>query len=154
MTQEELRARMYENRYRKPDFWERNFAKIFSFIGVALLLGSLGIAAYNYNFMRQAKQTVGEVIRLDGGAYKQGYAPVIQYFDEENMEHLYYSTEFSRPPRYRVGQKVDMYFKTTDPEDASMGFSWLAILVLGGIGIVFTFFGIIFQKAFVKPAMR
>lgn len=146
MTKEELKAKLQGERYRKPSFWDKNFPKAFLAVGLVLLVLASAVAIYNYNFMRNATQTVGEVIRLDGGKYKQGYAPVIQYVDSSKKTYLFYSTEFSRPPRFSVGQKVVIYFNNDDPNQASMGYSWLFIGVLLGIGGVFTFFGLIFQK--------
>ena len=148
MTKEELKARLQGERYRKPSFWDKNFPKAFWGLGLLLLALACFTAIHNYNFMQKATKTIGEVIRLDGGNYRQGYAPVVQYIDATGKARLFYSTEFSRPPRFEIGQKVSIYYNKKDPQDASMGFSWLFIFVLLGIGIVFTFFGIIFQKFF------
>ncbi|MCP9768093.1 DUF3592 domain-containing protein [Lacihabitans sp. LS3-19] len=145
---ESLKERLEKNR--KPNFWEKNLAKVFSYLGLFLLLLGLGIASYDYYFVRKSIKTIGEVIRLDGGGGKLGYAPVIEYFDENQESHLFFSAVFSRPPAYAVGEKVSVYYQSENPKEASLGYSWLAILVLAGIGIVFSFFGILFQKFLFK----
>lgn len=99
-----LTERLEKNR--KPNFWERNLAKAFSYLGLFLLFLGLGIASYDYYFVRKSIKTIGEVMRLAGGGGKLGYAPVIEYFDENQESHLFYSAVFSRPPAYAVGEKV------------------------------------------------
>ncbi|MCP9757621.1 DUF3592 domain-containing protein [Lacihabitans sp. CCS-44] len=148
MNKEELKARLQKNLYKKPGFWEKNFPKVFTWIGTLLLVIGLGIGCYNFYFIQNATKTKGVVLRLDGGAYRQGYAPVVEFLDKSQQAHLHYHMVFSRPPQYQVGEYVDIYYKSDDPENASMGYSWFPILILGGIGLVFIFFGIIFQKAF------
>lgn len=148
MTKEELKARLQGERYRKPDFWDKHFAKVFWIFGLLMIVGGLALGVYNYYFMKRSIRTEGEVIRLDGGAYRQGYAPVIRYFDGKNQEHLFYSTEFSRPPQFKVGEKLDMYYLKDSPDESSMGYSLLGIGVLTGIGAVFLLLGILFQKFF------
>ncbi|MCA0366049.1 MAG: DUF3592 domain-containing protein [Bacteroidetes bacterium] len=148
MTKEELKARLQGERYRKPSFWDKHFPKAFLYLGIALFIGGIAVGISNYVFMENSEKTVGIVIRLDGGAYRQGYAPVIEYYDNQNKAHLFYSNEFARPPRFKVGEKLPMYYKLNNPENASMGISWLAVGVLCGLGTVFTFFGVIFQKFF------
>lgn len=148
MNKEELKARLQKDLYKKPGFWEKNFTKVFTWIGILLLVIGLGIGCYNFYFIQNSTKTKGVVLRLDGGAFRQGYAPVVEFLDKNQQAHLHYHMVFSRPPQYQVGEYVDIYYKSDDPENASMGYSWFPILILGGIGLVFIFFGIIFQKAF------
>lgn len=148
MTKEELRARLQNTKHQKQDFLSRNFANIFIWIGMLIFAIGLAIAAYNYNFIQNSVETEGFVIRLDGGARRQGYAPVIEYYDDKQHLQTFYSMEFSRPPMYHVGEKVKIYFKTEDPSDASMGMSWIPIMILGGIGAFFMGMGFLFKKAF------
>jgi Protein of unknown function (DUF3592) len=148
MTKEELKARLQSAKHQKQDFWGRNFTNIFIWVGMLLFGIGLAIAAYNYNFMQNATETEGIVIRLDGGSRRQGYAPVIEYSDDNHQMQTYYSMEFSRPPMYQVGEKVKIYFKTEEPANASMGMSWIPIMILGGMGAFFMGIGAIFKKAF------
>mgnify|MGYP003883774255 CR=1 FL=1 len=148
MDKEELKARLQKDLYRKPGFWDMNFPKVFTWLGILLISIGLGIGGYNYHFIQNATKTKGVVIRLDGGAYRQGYAPVIEFLDKTQKPHLYYHMVFSRPPQYQIGDNVDIFYHNDDPDDASMGYAWFSILILGGIGSVFLFFGFIFQKAF------
>jgi len=148
MDKEELKARLRKDLYRKPGFWDKNFPKVFTWIGLLLMSIGLVKGTFDLYFIQNATKTKGVVIRLDGGAYRQGYAPVVEFLDKNQQPHLHYHMVFSRPPQYQVGEYVDIYYKNNEPDNASMGYSWFPILVLGGIGIVFVFFGIIFQKAF------
>ena len=148
MTPEELRAKLEEVKNQKPDFLSRNFANIFIWVGLLIFGIGIAVAAYNYNFMQGAVETEGVVVQMDGGSRRQGYAPVIEYNDRNGFVQTYYSMEFSRPPSYHVGQKVKMYYKTDDPTDASMGMSWLPIMILAGIGSFFIGMGAIFKKSF------
>jgi hypothetical protein len=149
MTKEELKARLEKEKARKTPLLESKFPKLFMLVGLVMLVLGSGTALYNYNFMQNAHQTVGRVIRLDGGNYRQGYAPVVDYKDNKDNSHLFYSNEFSRPPRYTVGQQVNIYYRKNQPSDAIMGYSWIFIGVFLLLGIVFTFFGFIIQKLLV-----
>ena len=148
MDKEELKARLQKGFYKKPGFWEKNFPKVFTWIGILLLSIGLAIGAFDYLFIQNATKTKGTVVRLDGGPYRQGYAPVVEYFDDDRKPHLYYHMVFSRPPQYEVGEEVEIFFKKDDPDDASFGYSWFPILILGGIAAIFLLFGFIFNKAF------
>lgn len=148
MDKEELKARLRKDLYKKPGFWDKHLPKAFTGVGVLMLLISLGITISDFYFLRNSEKTTGVVIRLDGGSRRQGYAPVVEYSDLEQKVYTYYHGVFSRPPSYHVGELVDIYYKTNNPTEANMGYSLLGIGVTGGIGIVFLFFGFIFQKAF------
>jgi hypothetical protein len=148
MNKEELKARLQKGYNPKPSFWLNNFPKVFTAVGILMLAICLGIATFNYSFIKDSEKTTGVVIGLDGGLRRQGYAPVVQYSDLNQTVHTYYHSVFSRPPQYQIGDVVDIYYLKDEPSNASMGYSLLGIAVTGGLGVLFLFFGFIFQKAF------
>ncbi len=52
MDKEELKARLQKGFYKKPGFWEKNFPKVFTWIGILLLSIGLAIGAFDYLFIR------------------------------------------------------------------------------------------------------
>ena len=148
MDKEQLKAKLQQGYYRKPSFWDKNFPKVFTAVGILMLLICLGIVVYNYVFIKDSEKTTGVVIRLDGGSRRQGYAPVVEYYDTGQNVHTYYHSVFSRPPQYHVGELVDIYYQKNQPDNANMGYSLLGIGVTGGLGVLFLFFGFLFQRVF------
>jgi hypothetical protein len=149
MNKEELKARLQAAKFQKNDFWSRNFANIFLGVALLLLVIAAGIFIENYMFMQKAIKTEGTVINLHSASRRQGYAPDIEYFTGGNAtKQIYYSQVYSRPPMYDIGEKVTIYYLENEPENASTGMSWIAIAIVGGLGILFLFFGIMFKKFF------
>lgn len=149
MDKEELKARLQGYKLREKNFWERNFANIFLGVALLLLVIATGIFIENYMFMQKAIKTEGTVINLHSASRRQGYAPDIEYFTGNNVtKQIYYSQVYSRPPMYDIGEKVTIYYLENEPENASMGMSWIAIAIVGGLGVLFLFFGIMFKKFF------
>ena len=73
----------------------------------------------------------------EGGGYS--YSPIVSFEDRNGIEHIYNSNNASDPPAYEVGEKVELYYNSTDPEDAFINSfieKWVIGIVLGIVGLV------------------
>lgn len=133
---------------RPKSFWERNFANVFLWIGIPFLIGSVYFWIDSRDSVQKYKTTIGRVIDYEGRSRQSNrtVAPVIEYRPDDGKLRLYYHDVYSRPPAYEIGEEVTVYYDPTNPDNANLGYSWLKILVCGGLGIVFTGFGILFKK--------
>jgi len=131
-------------------------------IFILLGLGMLGGGFYAYwqekQFDKIAVSTSGTVIDF---AQRRGYVrnnqdsrsraviyyhPVVQFTDQQGKSQEFNTSEGSTSPKYRRGDKVTVLYEPDNPEFAVID-DWgryLITMILGGIGVVFTLFGILF----------
>lgn len=118
-----------------------------AFGGVGLLL--LSIAALLFYFDQRAANLYtrieGIVIR---NQFNNGMArPVISY-SWEGKELTYASNTYTNPPAFERGERVELFVNPSDPTDVwvdSFTERWLAMTIVGGIGIVFLGFLALFH---------
>lgn len=123
--------------------------------GVSWLLIVIGIvfifiAGYRYisteQFLANGVWTKGTIsgnnFQNDPDGYF--YSPIVVYRDRQGGAHQWISDIASNPPRYDIGQVVDVVYRITNPNDALIIDFWelyLIDLVLGGVGILFLVIG-------------
>lgn len=123
--------------------------------GVAWLLIIIGavlvfIAGYRYVSTEQflasgvwTKGTIsGQNLQNDPDGYF--YTPIVVYQDRQGIARRWMANVASNPPRYHIGQIVDVVYRAMDPRDALIVDFWelyLIDLVLGGVGILFLLIG-------------
>jgi uncharacterized protein DUF3592 len=74
------------------------------------------------------------------------YAPVVEFRTENGGPATYKSSLYSRPCKYKVGDKVDVLYNPDKPADAQIKgrkMNSLPMLVLGGLGMIFTTVGVV-----------
>lgn len=124
---------------------------LFGLIGV-LLFGIAGVIFYlQQNVIDKGATAEGVVVSLRQDS-EGTYAPVIVYRWNE-QEYTYVSTTYTNPPAYEENEHVTLFLNPDDPGDIvidSFSERWLAIVIVGGIGTVFTFFSILFLFVFRK----
>lgn len=119
-------------------------------IGGLLLLSSLSIGFWMWNWASRAERTDGEVVRLvhssmrnAKGRTTHGTKPVVSYaVDGKLIEVTGYVS--SSPPAYRVGDKVQILYDKNSPTIASIDSfmeRWFVCTLLGLIGAVFSMIG-------------
>ena len=123
------------------------FVLVFGVIGLSLLLGAYFLARDQIEFRRGAATTPGTVINLETAQDEKGrtyYRPVFTYRDRTGRTHRATDDLGYPPPELRVGQAVVVRYRPENPGDARLdGFIeiWIASLVVGGLGLVFTSIG-------------
>jgi hypothetical protein len=119
------------------------FFLIFAAIGTPLLIGGLYMGFNNYSFKQNAQKTTGYVVDFNR-ARRGGSAPIVEYRTPDGVTRRYESSTFSSPSAYNMDEAVVVYFDAKKPDEATIsGFleEWLAPLILGGIGGVFSAIG-------------
>lgn len=117
-----------------------------------LLIGAIfiSIAGYRYISIEQflangiwTKGTIsGQNFQNDPDGYF--YTPVVHYQDRLGVARSWISNVASNPPRYQLGDTVDVVYRFTDPTDALIVDFWeiyFVDLALGGVGILFLLIG-------------
>ena len=131
------------------------FIGIFGAVGV-ILLAIAGFLFYQTeSFESKGILTQGTVIEMISSRSNKGgytYAPVVAFMANDNKEHICRSNIYSSPPSYSVGDKADVYYNPTNPEDAELGgaSAFLATYILSGIGLVFCGFAAMFYFILIK----
>jgi len=123
-----------------------------AFGGVGFTL--LAIAAVIFYFGQKAQdqyiKVEGVVVRnqFNGGMAR----PVISY-KWQGEEHLYADNTYTSPPAYDRGEKIELFVNPNDPKDVwinSFIGRYLAMTIVGGIGLIFLGFLALFHYAFNK----
>jgi len=117
------------------------------FAGVALLLFIItGIVYYrDAQLINKSVKINGRVVELVSN--KGTYAPVIAY-TLNGKDHRYESTAYTKPSAYEMDEVVPMFVNPNKPDELVLDTftdRWLAISIVGGIGLFFTFFAVIFR---------
>ncbi|RFA24708.1 hypothetical protein CAI21_20695 [Alkalilimnicola ehrlichii] len=139
----------------------KHVPKLFLAVGLLMLAGALIMGANSLRLVMTAESAVGTVVELDrrtsqdsDGRTRVSYRPVVRFQGPEGMV-TYRSSNGSNPPRYYVGQRVDMLYNPSNPSNARIdGFFdlWAATLFLALMGAVFTGIGGVATRSFGKRA--
>jgi hypothetical protein len=136
------------------------FGGIFGLIGLVLLSVGIALAASTASFLASAKRTDGTVVALiarttttrsSSGHTRSSTAwyPTVE-FTVSGRRYSFQSSAGGNPPSYEKGESVPVAYDANDPSTAriaSFGTAFLAPLILGGLGVVFTPIGtIVFVK--------
>jgi hypothetical protein len=94
------------------------------FIPFGLIFFGIGAGlSYKYfTLFLHGEQTPGRVVSLAESCDDDGcsYAPVVTFDTGNGATSTYYSTYYSGPPAYDVGQSVTVIFDPQNPEDSSI----------------------------------
>lgn len=119
--------------------------KIFAGIGVLLTCIALYIFYLKQDTISNSEKGTGvvtDMVYSSGGAA----APSIEY-QWNGARHVHQSNVYTTPPAYEIGEEVKLFINREDPEDVvidSFTGRWVAIMIVGGLGIFFFSFGTLF----------
>ena len=130
---------------RQP-FYIRNSGHIILGVGLLFLLGVVYLYGSQYMFMKEAYKATGHVIGFDVPKGKVLKRPIIEYYTSDQQKHTYYHSEGTNPPKYRQGEEVLVYYNPQDPEDVSLGYSFIPMIILSIFGLIFTGIGMAMRK--------
>jgi len=97
-------------------------------------------------FFAKSKETIGKVIGFETTNYRSLAYPTIEYFTPENVRHEYQHTEGTKPPMYRRGEEIKIYYNPDNPTEISLGYSIIAMGILLFFGVVFLSLGLGFKS--------
>jgi hypothetical protein len=113
------------------------------FVGLFILIIATIVFFKQQQFISMAITTEGQVVALL--QTKSGtYAPVVNFTAENGQIIEISSTSSSNPPAYEVGERVEVYYASYNPQSAEISgfFSlWGTSTILGGIGLIFNIIG-------------
>ena len=85
------------------------------------------------------------IFREEENIFKGGsYAPLIEYSDKSGKKHNIQGAA-SSPPKYKIGQQVEILYLESDPEKAIINSfleKWMVVLMLGGFGALLLLCGV------------
>ena len=122
--------------------------KLFSSLGIILLLIAGYLYYKSFEFKKTALKTTGKVVELvthhSSSSSTKMYAPKVNYFIS-GKKYFYVSNTSTSSPLYQVGKKVIVFY---DPKNISNieieGLtSYAGILFLSGMGLMYLLIGII-----------
>jgi hypothetical protein len=124
------------------------FGGIFGLIGLVLLCVSIALAAFTASFLASATRTDGTVVALTEGTSSDSstsWYPTVE-FTVDGKRYSFQSSTGSNPPSYKKGESVPVAYDADDPSNARISSFWsayLAPLIVGGLGVVFTPIGMV-----------
>jgi hypothetical protein len=124
------------------------FGSIFSLVGLTLLTVCGFIYYYEQQFLSKAVIASGIVTQLGESRSSKGsstYYPIVEFTDQTGKKTIFSSSFSSNPPAYEVGETVEVYYEPEKPAQAEIkGFfsQWLAALITGFLGIIFSTIGL------------
>lgn len=118
----------------------------FTLIGIGMLTGALLLYKSTSAFLAEATKTEGTVVDLvrSQSSDSTTYRPVVHFLDQNGQAIEFISSTGSNPPSYSKGQKVEVLYRPTNPQDAKINgfFSlWGGPTILSGVGGVFFIVG-------------
>lgn len=119
---------------------------VFLIVGLAMLSGAIYLYQSKRAFLDRAVTVQGTVTELlpSRSDNSTTYKPVVAYTTKDGKQIEFTSSVSSNPPSYHEGETVEIFYDPADPYDAEInGFVslWLAPLILGILGTVFSLIG-------------
>ena len=119
---------------------------LFTFLGLAMLIGSFYINEDTRSFIAQATKTEGTVVQLilSFSDHSRTYHPLVRFTDTNGKAIEFVSSTGSNPPGYSEGEKVEVLYLPAEPYKARLNsfFSlWGGSIIVGGLGTIFLLIG-------------
>jgi Protein of unknown function (DUF3592) len=112
---------------------------VFPLIGIGLLAGAFFSYRNTSSFVSEASRAEGTVVDFaeSRSRRRRTYYPIIHFINQEGKEVEFTSPVGSRSPGYSTGQKVEVLYRPTELQSATINdfFSlWGLSVTLGGLG--------------------
>lgn len=121
----------------------------FLLVGIGMFIWSVLWFSNRISELDNYVLTTGTVVDMEkstdheNGGYV--YSPIVSFEDQNGIEHIYNSGHASDPPSYEIGEKVELYYNSTEPEDAFLNSfieKWVIGIALVVVGLVLVPIGI------------
>lgn len=126
---------------------------IFPLTGIGMLIGAFSSYRNTSSFVKEASRaegTVVDIVLVDMGVNTRRtssvYKPTINFVNHEGEKVEFTSSVGTNPPSYSKGQKVEILYRPTEPQNAQIndfGSLWSDSIILAGMGGGFFILGII-----------
>jgi hypothetical protein len=123
------------------------FGSIFALVGLILLTVCGTIYYHELKFLNKAVTATGVVTQLGVSRSSEGsstYYPIVEFTDQTGGKTIFSSSYSSSPPAYEVGETVEVLYEPGKASQAEIkGFfsQWLAVLITGFLGVIFSTIG-------------
>jgi hypothetical protein len=110
---------------------------VFTLLGIGMLVGA-------FTLYKNTSLFIAEASRAEGTVMNRASQPIIHFIDRESNKVKFISSLSTDPPRYSKGQKVEVLYQPTNPQNANINdfrSLWTASVILGGVGGVFFMIG-------------
>ncbi len=119
---------------------------VFTFVGIAMLAGALFLYQGTRSLLTEAARAEGTVVNFMQAYSSHGvtYAPVVHFVNRNNETIVFVSSTATNPPGYAKGEKVEVLYFLTKPQEARINsfFSlWGGSVILGAMGAIFFLIG-------------
>ena len=119
---------------------------VFTTVGVVLLVGAGFASQKTRSFLADAAKAEGTVIELKASRSQDSTTdrPVVRFIGPNGQTVEFTSSTGSDPPLHKAGQKVEVWYRPTEPRNAKINgfFSlWGVSAIMGGMGGVFFLIG-------------
>jgi hypothetical protein len=115
---------------------------VFTLVGIGMLAGTIFFYQRTRSFVDGVETAEGTVVELNRSS--STYRPVVRFRDRRGEEIEFMSSTGSNPPSYSRGERVEVLYLPSRPDQAQINgfFSlWLGPLILGFLGVVFLLIG-------------
>ncbi len=137
------------------------FTAIFLLVGLGMLGGGIYSFVTTWQFIGGAAAADGVVIALEerrsSADGDSSYYPRVVFETEDRRKYEFIGDTGSRPAAFDVGERVRVLFDPARPEAARIDSFlqlWLLPLILGGLGTVFSGFGLAATLSLLREPLR
>ena len=145
-----------------PIAYRRILLHFFFIIGAVLIVAGIVITISTLIFLAGAVPTVGQVIdfeKVENAAPFLAaspedstlFYPRIEYYDQDNRRKQFVASFGGYRRRVQRGDSIDVLFRSTGRAPARIDhwwYIWGRSIILGGLGLLFAFIGILMPYAF------
>lgn len=123
---------------------------VFTFIGIAMLTGTLFMYKSTNEFLEISISSEGTVIDLLASRSSSSsnnsitFQPLVQFTEKKGNNIEFLSSTSSNPPSYSVGEKIEIIYNPESPNKAKIKsfFSiWGGVTIVGSLGFIFFIIG-------------
>lgn len=119
---------------------------VFGLLGIAMLVGTFFLYRSTEAFLATSMKAEGSVVALVTSRSNDSttYRPVVQFTTQDGQAVEFTSSSGSNPPSYNKGERVEVLYSPTAPQEAKINgfFSlWGGAVILGILGGVFFLIG-------------
>lgn len=114
-------------------------------VGLGLLIWAYSLTSSQITFIQQSKKAPGTVVENYIDSEGEGYFPVVKFRTPDGNIVKFRENVGSSPPKFQIGQYVDVLYDPSNPENAQINAPhelWLAPKILGVVGMIFFTLGI------------
>lgn len=134
-----------------------NHLPILGILGIGCLVGGAWTYQSTSAFLSGSTKAAGVVVGLQASRRNSSYAPIVEFIDRNGEKVRFTSSVSSYPPSFEVGQKVEVFYRPNQPQQAQINdfvSLWLLSLILTSLGGVFALIGAIPFLGRLGPAQK